>query len=163
MDAKQPEGNEHEPSEATAEDVLAKALAALAVWATLSGIDPARALGRLAGLVVEQRVCALLRLQMAEQDMQPGWDATDAAGRTYQIKARALREQRGTSFDFVSKPPFDEALLVLYDPADLALVEVWRMDRKTIIRHADTTRDGLRLRWPDGRQFAKLVFARDVA
>jgi hypothetical protein len=99
---------------------------------------------------------------MAEKAMQPGWDATDAAGRTYQIKARAVSDQRGTSFDFASKHPFDEALLVLCDPTDLALVEVWRMDRETILRHANRTRDGLRLRWPRSKPFAKLVFARDV-
>ena len=99
---------------------------------------------------------------MAAKGMQPGWDATDAAGRTYQIEARASSEQRGTSFDLASKHAFDEALLVLYDPTDLALVEVWRMDRETLLRHANRNGHDLRVGWPRSRQFAKLVFARDV-
>jgi hypothetical protein len=160
MDPTLSEGDGHEPT--TAEEVLAKALAALAVWAVMSGIEPARALSQLAGLVVEQRVCALLGLQMTEKGMQPGWDAIDAAGRTFQIKARAMDERHATSFDFASEHTFDQALLVLYDPTDLALVEVWRMDRETILRHANEILDGLKLRWPRSKQFARLVFARDV-
>jgi hypothetical protein len=162
MDPTQPQGVRHEPPETTAEDVLARALAALAVWATLSGIDPARAISQLAGLVVQQRVCALLGLQMAEKGVLPAWDATDGAGRTYLIKARASSEQRGTAFDFAPGHTFDEALLVLYDPSDLALVEVWRMDRDAVLRYANRNRDRLALMWPRSRQFAKLVFARDV-
>jgi hypothetical protein len=162
MDPTQPDADAHEPPGTTAEDVLAKALAALAVWATLSGIEPARALSQLAGLVVGQRVCALLGLQLAKSGLQTGWDARDAAGRTYQVKARALVERRDTSFDLASQLTFDEALLVLYDPSDLALIEVWRMDRDTVLRCADRDPSRLALRWPRSRQFAKLVFARDV-
>ena len=147
----------------SADDVLAAALVALRVWSERVGIEPARAIGRLAGLVVDQRVCALLGLRPAGKGTHPGWNATDDAGQTYQIEARATTERRGTSFDFASNDAFDTALLILYDPSDLALVEVWRMDRAAVLRHASSHRGRLALQWPRSRQFARLVFARDVA
>ena len=146
-----------------ADAALEVALTALRRWADEVGVDAVRVIGPLAGLVAEQRTCALLGLAPAANAIQAGWDATDAEGRTYQIKARAFTGRRGTSFDFRSEHGFDEALLVLYDPVDLSLVEVWRMDRATVMRHANANRDRLALRWPAACRFARLVFARDVA
>ena len=146
-----------------ADAALEVALTALRRWADEVGIDAVRVIGPLAGLVAEQRTRALLGLSPAANAIQAGWDATDAEGRTCQIKARAFTGRRGTSFDFRSEHGFDEALLVLYDPVDLSLVEVWRMDRATVMRHANANRDRLALRWPAACRFARLVFARDVA
>lgn len=153
----------HAAAALDADAALEAALAALRRWAEQVGIDAARVIGPLAGPVAERRTCALLGLTPAPNPLQAGWDASDEGGRTYQIKARSFTGSRGTSFDFRSEHAFDEALLVLYDPDALSLVEVWRIDRATVLRHADADGDRFTLQWPAARRFARLVFARDVA
>jgi hypothetical protein len=77
-----------------ADAALEAALTALRLWADEVGVDAVRVIGPLAGLVAEQRVCALLGLAPAANTIQAGWDATDENGRTYRIKARAFTGRR---------------------------------------------------------------------
>lgn len=165
MDDAQPGPDGHAPASPNdVDEALEAALRALRRWAHLAGLEPLRIIGPLARLVAEQRTCALLGLRAAATSGMPaGWHATDEAGLTYAIEARAVTVSGATSFGFPREDAFDRALLVLYDPLDLTLVEVWKMEREAVLRHASVNRDRLALPWPRSRQHATLVFAREVA
>ena len=163
MDAGQPHGERARVRLPDADEALEAALWALRRWAELVGVDAIRVIGPLAGPVAALRTCALLGLRAATSDVGAGRDALDEAGLTYRISARAVTARGDTSFDLQPAHEFDRALLVLYDPPDLTLVEVWRLDREAVLAHADVDRDRLELRWPASRQYAKLQYARDIA
>jgi hypothetical protein len=69
----------------------------------------------LGGDYAEWLVAQLLDLKLAESAVEKGIDATDHAGRKYEIKSRRVRSlSQSTSFDFrETEIPFDYLVAVL--------------------------------------------------
>lgn len=96
----------------------------------------------------EWLVARRLRLRLADNAVQAGYDATDSRNRKYQIKARRVSSlSSSTSFDFRSiKHPFDFLVGVFLDGRlkVLGIIKVERQDVRDLCR---PNRSGIRLRW----------------
>jgi hypothetical protein len=90
----------------------------------------------------------MFQLKLAPSPIQEGYDALDAAGLKYQVKARLVPSlSASTSFDFSSTPhAFDFFLAVLLTP-NLDLLAVFRVAREKVLIHAHRNRGSLRLRY----------------
>ena len=115
---------------------------------TLAALGLIRSDRSIPGDVAERVVCRALDLTPADSTVQARYDARDAAGATYQIKARTVASlQESTSFDFKAAPAgFDYLVGVLLTPAcdPLAVIRVPLVD---VQRHCLASADGRRFRW----------------
>lgn len=100
-------------------------------------VDYYRATGKplgVTGEVGEYEAARILGLGLSDA-RTAGFDATDTAGRRYQIKARAIRaEARGRSQQVGSinlTHEFDAVLLVLMDE-EFRTLEIWEADRDAV-------------------------------
>ena len=90
----------------------------------------------------------ILGLTLASSGVQKGYDATDAAGRKYQVKSRIVSsvDQR-TSFDIADiSAPFDYLIGVLFTPS-LEVLAIVRMSNEVAVRWCNPTGTTHRLRW----------------
>jgi hypothetical protein len=96
----------------------------------------------------EWLVARLLGLTLATNAVQAGYDATDPAGVTYQIKVRCVRDLTATtSFDVKDAAlPFDVLLGVLLSP-QYELLAIIQVSREAFVAHAAKNRTSTRLRW----------------
>ena len=100
------------------------------------------------GDFAEWLACEMFGFQIAASGVQKGFDATDLAGKTYQVKARIVNSlEQATSFD-VKDPdhPFDYLLGVFLTPSSEVLGVV-RVPYAEFLKHASVNRGGRRLRW----------------
>lgn len=100
------------------------------------------------GDFAEWLVCQMFGFQIAGSGVQKGFDATDAAGNTYQVKARIVeRLEQATSFDMKDPGhPFDYLLGVFLTPSSDVLAVV-RVPYAEVLARATINRGSRRLRW----------------
>ncbi len=100
------------------------------------------------GDFAEWLVCQMFGFQIAGSGVQKGFDASDAAGKTYQVKARIVKRlEQATSFDM--KEPghrFDYLLGVFLTPSSEVLAVV-RVPYPEVLARATINRGSRRLRW----------------
>jgi hypothetical protein len=96
----------------------------------------------------EWAAAVMLDLTLSPNAVQAGFDATDAAGKTYQVKTRMVPDQNAaTSFDM--KAPahsFDYLLGVFVSPA-CDILGLIRVTAKEVARRASRNKGSRRLRW----------------
>jgi hypothetical protein len=90
----------------------------------------------------------MFKLRLSPTSIQAGFDAVDAAGLKFQVKARLVASlSSSTSFDFAASPhPFDFLLGVLLTRS-LDLVAVLRVSHDDVLTHANRNRSRLSLRY----------------
>lgn len=101
----------------------------------------------LQGDYAEWLVAGMLNLQLSESTVQKGYDATDASGRTYQIKSRFVKPS--TSFDFgrpVEPSDFDFLVCVFFSP-DYEVVEVFLVPCEVVRELGVRNTSSFRFRW----------------
>jgi hypothetical protein len=102
----------------------------------------------LQGDFAEWIAAQLLDLQLSSNPVQKNIDATDSAGRTYQIKSRVVGEMsQNTSFDFRSSElSFDFLVAVFFDPS-FHVLAVLRIPREVVVSRVSTTPTKVSFRW----------------
>ena len=90
----------------------------------------------------------ILGLTLATSGVQKAYDATDAAGRTYQVKSRIVRSlDERTSFDITDiTTPFDFLIGVLFTPS-LEVLAIVRVSFDLAVKMGSATKTTHRLRW----------------
>ena len=134
----------------TIEGILAKVKPLAVEYYHLTG----KPLG-VTGEIGEFEVARLLGLKL-EPPRTEGYDATDAEGCRYQIKARAFGpgQKPGGQIGSFNNKEWDAALLAIMD-RQFKIVEIWEADRNTIDRELD--RPGSKAR-NDRRQLSPHAF-----
>jgi hypothetical protein len=96
----------------------------------------------------EWAAAVMLDLKLSSNAVEPGFDATDAAGRTYQVKTRIVSDQNAaTSFDM--KDPghaFDYLLGVFVSPG-CDILGVIRVSASEVTIRSSKNKGSRRLRW----------------
>jgi len=102
----------------------------------------------LQGDFAEWLVAHLLDLKLSPSSVERHIDATDAAGRTYQIKSRIVTGMsESTSFDFrASELAFDFLIAVFFDQS-FDVFAVLRIPRDVVAALSHQTASTLRFRW----------------
>ena len=102
----------------------------------------------LQGDFAEWLVAHLLDLELSRSTVEKHVDASDAAGRSYQIKSRIVTNMsNNTSFDFrSSEMVFDFLVAVFFDPS-LNVLAVLRVPRDVVTALSHQTASTLRFRW----------------
>jgi len=102
----------------------------------------------LQGDFAEWLVAHLLDLQVSHNAVEKHIDASDGAGRTYQIKSRIVTSMSdSTSFDFHSSElVFDFLVSVFFDPS-FNVLAVLRVPRDVVAALSHQTASTLRFRW----------------
>ncbi len=102
----------------------------------------------LQGDFAEWIAAQLLDLQLSTSTIEKHVDATDSAGRTYQIKSRIVTTlSQNTSFDFRSSElSFDFLIAVFLDPG-FRVLAVLRIPREVVASRVRETSTDARFRW----------------
>ncbi len=100
------------------------------------------------GDFAEWLVCQMFGFQIASSGVQKGFDATDAEGNTYQVKARIVqRLEQATSFDMKDPGhPFDYLLGIFLTPA-AEVLGIIRVSYTEVIGRASANPGRRSLRW----------------
>ncbi len=105
----------------------------------------------LQGDYAEWLVANKLSLKLSESTTQKGFDASDAEGKTYQIKSRMVyAKEQPASFDFKNfEHRFDYLIGVLFNK-ELELIGMIKVPFLKVVEHSVQNKNNYRFRWHRG-------------
>lgn len=96
----------------------------------------------------EWLVARRLHLRLMQSSVQAGYDAVDARGRTYQVKARVVRSLAATtSFDFRSFEHSFDFLVGVFLDDQLNLLGMIKVPFSVVAEISQSNKGSRRLRW----------------
>ena len=102
----------------------------------------------LQGDYAEWLVARVLKLTLASSGVQKGFDATDSAGQTYQVKSRIVASvHERTSFDMAHADAAFDFLIGVFFSRTLDVLAIIRIPRDAVTRMGSQSRSSFRLRW----------------
>lgn len=101
------------------------------------------------GDYAEWAVAEKLKLELAENPVQKGFDAIDNDGKRYQIKSRL--EDKNTSFDIKDihseSARFDYLICVFLTPKNLEIARLIKLPYNFVVDNVNSNKSSFRFRW----------------